>query len=430
MRASFQAFRILFQTTRFLGEDQTNQPTSGPLISPSILATIEWRWETLELDGKSTEVNPRADHDHGRRSVGTVDHLVSLMVPLLCTGAIVSSTIAKLTNLIMSMAGDEAFDTTEEHKFAALFCMRSYAYDESQHSPKGTLAGTFPLSASSLVRQRAINVTIPELSRTRSRGRQDTFQFVKERRQDFQELDEMIKQQWVIDSDSIIVRCDRYVLTVAALCMGLVIGGVVIGLTVGNRVKAVDPFGITTFCWALAAFLIIVAKSLLVESWSWRDFLLRRCKCRSVSELSSVSGVPVQLIIAYLLHNEDSLILNVRGPFDAAFASSGQSQGFSIDEQPKLGTLLLGGIIMVTVATLRGPALVGLHARRSEEVVKISHFYPSLTFDEDSEGRHIACIELPRQRGDKRAADPKLEKLDMSWYQVYGVYDVPECKFR
>jgi hypothetical protein len=110
--------------------------------------------------------------------------------------------------------------------------------------------------------------------------------------QDFQEQDEIIKQQWVIDSESIIVRCDRYVLTAAALCMGLVRGGVVIGLTVGNRVRAVDPFGITTFCWALAAFIIIVAKSLMVESWSWRDFLLRRCKCRSVSELSSVSGVP------------------------------------------------------------------------------------------------------------------------------------------
>lgn len=425
LRASFEAFRILLQTTRFLGETQTNQPISGPSISHSRLATIEWRWETLELEGRSTEVNLRADHDHGRRSIETMDHLVSLIVPLLCTGATVSSTVAKLTNLIMSMASHEAFETPEEQKFAAFFCMRSYAYHESQHSLKGTV----PLSDSSLVRQPAIKVTTLDLSGTRNRGRQDTFQFVRARRQDFQELEEMIKQKWVIDSESIIVRCDRYVLTVAALCMGLVIGGVIIGLTVGNRVTAVDPFGITTFCWAFAAFIIIVAKSLLVESWSWRDFLLRRCKCRSVSELSSVSGVPVQLIIAYLLHNEDSLVLNVRGPFDAAFRFEGGSDSFSIDEEPNLGTLLLGGIIMVTVATLRGPALVGLHARRSGEVVGIPHFYQVPESDKGQRDSHIVCVELPRQRGDKRAADTKLENLVMSWYQVYGVYDVLDCKF-
>lgn len=43
----------------------------------------------------------------------------------------------------------------------------------------------------------------------------------------------------------------------------LVIGGLVVGFVVGERIS-VDPFNITMFCWALAAFLLLVAKAIRV----------------------------------------------------------------------------------------------------------------------------------------------------------------------
>lgn len=61
--------------------------------------------------------------------------------------------------------------------------------------------------------------------------------------------------EWIFDRRAIIVRCDVYVWTWAVCALLLVIGGLVIGFCLGNRVRGVDPFNITVryllpFVWS------------------------------------------------------------------------------------------------------------------------------------------------------------------------------------
>lgn len=99
------------------------------------------------------------------------------------------------------------------------------------------------------------------------------------------------------------LQCRLYVSAVMALCCVLVTGGIGLGVTVGDRITGVNPFNITTYCWILAAFVALVAKSVRVRvrEWPWNDFLHGQVRCASVSELSSVTRIREQMIIAYLL---------------------------------------------------------------------------------------------------------------------------------
>lgn len=78
-------------------------------------------------------------------------------------------------------------------------------------------------------------------------------------------------------------------------------GGGSIGVAVGERITGVDPFNITTYCWVLATFMLLVAKSVRVRDWPWNDSLYGRVLRKSVSELSSVTRVDERLILAKLL---------------------------------------------------------------------------------------------------------------------------------
>ena len=100
-----------------------------------------------------------------------------------------------------------------------------------------------------------------------------------------------------------------YVITVLLLCSILAIGGILAGLLVGERITGVDPFGILTFTWLLAGFVILVAKSIRVtcNAWPWRDFLSGEGPFLSVSELHSVTGTKEQDILGYLLSRESSI---------------------------------------------------------------------------------------------------------------------------
>jgi hypothetical protein len=65
--------------------------------------------------------------------------------------------------------------------------------------------------------------------------------------------------------------------------------------------------------------------------WMWNDFLHRRVRCCSVSELHAVIGINEQLIIAKILHDErGSSVLKIRGPYNSLFLKR-STDGFSID---------------------------------------------------------------------------------------------------
>jgi hypothetical protein len=54
---------------------------------------------------------------------------------------------------------------------------------------------------------------------------------------------------WVFEEKAMRVRYTKYIAIVITLCSVLVIGGIMVGIPLGNRLTGVDPFNITTFAW-------------------------------------------------------------------------------------------------------------------------------------------------------------------------------------
>jgi hypothetical protein len=69
---------------------------------------------------------------------------------------------------------------------------------------------------------------------------------------------------WVVEENGVRVRCERYVWTTITAAAVLVLGGITAGLTIKDRLYPVDPFNITMFCSLVAAFVVLVAKSVHV----------------------------------------------------------------------------------------------------------------------------------------------------------------------
>src|ERR1700722_11857733 len=100
--------------------------------------------------------------------------------------------------------------------------------------------------------------------------------------------DEPIKRkmdQWIISEDAVIINCRLYVITIIAIAIVIILGGMAIPFVVKNKIEGVDPFQITTYCWFLAGFITILAKSRYVSEWPWHDFLRGRVVCQSISDV-------------------------------------------------------------------------------------------------------------------------------------------------
>ena len=72
-------------------------------------------------------------------------------------------------------------------------------------------------------------------------------------------------KDWVVDETSVTISVRFYVSSVMLAAVILGLGGLAIGFTVGERIEAVDPFNISSYAWTLAAFVILICKSILVE---------------------------------------------------------------------------------------------------------------------------------------------------------------------
>ncbi|KAF6835423.1 hypothetical protein CPLU01_04294 [Colletotrichum plurivorum] len=217
----------------------------------------------------------------------------------------------------------------------------------------------------------------------------------------------------------------EFVVKVMTLCGVLVVGGILAGVLLGDRLKGVDPFNITTFAWVMAGFITLVSKSLFVGEWPWRDFLRGRVPCRSVSELERVTGVDAQDIMEYLLAKESYTILDTKGPFNRLFTRR-STDGFSIDVKMELRTLVASGIIVVKVATHMGPALVCLDIRTGAD----GRFMVKHDDGPRKAERILGCFEFPEAFNEKE--DVPLQELteSMSWTRILGVYHRPYKKFR
>lgn len=221
---------------------------------------------------------------------------------------------------------------------------------------------------------------------------------------------------WIIDEKAIIIPYKLYAWGVLAGCSVFVAGGLAIGLVVETRIPGVDPFNISVFCWAIAGFIILFAKSIRVENWPWKDFLRGRVICRSVSEVHSVTRIEPQQLLSVLLWFEGRMNNTKRGPFHTSFVRKAED-GFSIDIPLLNSTMMEAGIIFIKVETNTGPALVSIAARRWSG-------YDTVTPLGGTEGEdRIVCRDFiePGSWQDKL----NMYQLCLNtvyWYRVYGVF--------
>lgn len=214
-------------------------------------------------------------------------------------------------------------------------------------------------------------------------------------------------------------------------CAILGLGGLMAGFFIGSRIDSVDPFNLTMFAWIIAAFIIVVCKSLRVAEWTWRDFLKGRATCRSVRELASVTNLDEQGIIMHLLSSENELPLKLRGPYNSVFANA-ESEGFSVDVKPKIGTLFVSGLIILEVLTEGGSALVCLDLR-SRVITEDGEINYAMSRRRIVHVQHNRCFVLactnPPQEGEVEK-DITFRWKWRSWEKVIGLYNNPSQNVR
>lgn len=181
---------------------------------------------------------------------------------------------------------------------------------------------------------------------------------------------------WKIAPTYIKVSCRAYVITMMAVAVVLVLGGLAVPFTVQARIDGVDPFQITLFTWIVAGFVLVVAKSRYVNLWPWHDFLKGKVVCTSLSDLSDVSGLNTQIILRYLLQHEYKTWLVTSGPYNGMFCrrcdprvqekrfAVSQKIGFSIDRPVALQTLFASGFVILKLASSGGEDLICLDGRK------------------------------------------------------------------
>ncbi|KAH7000381.1 hypothetical protein EDB80DRAFT_765683 [Ilyonectria destructans] len=373
-------------------DDSINSANNGPSDSEdeSVGTQVSWNYAPDE-DGSAGLQVPKCI------MLGSMSHVITLIIPLIITGpAVLNEVFSFIVALSMS---------TECH---AERRKDPIMHREYSNKSQRTCRPGEPTSLSNALMRRNNLLIAPNLSGD-TQGKPYEDELTLERIQQHQnELDCMTHKMntWVFEENGVMVRCKLYVWTLILLCSLLVGGGVSVGVSVGERIVAVDPFNITTYCW-----------NIRVQSWAWNDFLHGRVMCKSVSELSSVTGVKEQLILAKLLQDESISFLDTRGPYNTVFRRKSKD-GFSIGRPLSTWTMLISGLIMIEVesAHRRGLAIPNIRTQTTRGQVEFIH-----------------CARLSDKKDRGAYGDPNRVRLKVeqgiTWMRILGFYGNQHAEF-
>ena len=397
---------------------------AGGVGGPTTL--LYWKWTEMrsELDEPAHELDIfKGDPRTGQRDLSLMSDVITAFVPFLMTCGRFSRQLASMTKFVISISDHgDPLSMCIETRFLASFMIQTSEHKSFKKRNVAKDREVTSVSESTLAEGRAL-AEGPMSSTRRSPGLPDN----RLRRKLLEKNKEIshgleIMNRWTIDSSSIIIQSRRYCWGTLACCAALVFGGLAIGFTVNQRIRGVDPFNISVFCWALAGFMIIFMKSLRVENWPWRDFFKGRVVCRSVSEVTAVSGIDAHLFLSILLRLEVFIQLEKHGPFRGVFVRKADNppDGFSIDVPFTTESLTDGGYFFIKVRGTNGPALVGIQSPigMAYQVVKPQ------SYDKDEEV--IKCPEI-RETGKWGKGDGQ-KKLyyttsnALRWSRVDGLF--------
>ncbi|KAM3064784.1 hypothetical protein ACMFMG_008735 [Clarireedia jacksonii] len=374
---------------------EQNDGSNETKVPDLVGTTISWNYTVVDSSSEPSLEPPGmlnepacSDPEPKRLPLKSMSEVIMAMVPLLLASPITVDMITDFIGLCASTtfadANPEVMDSQvflyQHTNFKASFCLTTDEYRSiwrnRPHRPVSQLSKAL-IARDNLLSWKAAEAilvdsqTLPLTNSSEEeneRKRKEEKDCIEKGRKELQDARKKMSG-WIFEEKGVRVKCGWYVWTVATVAITLVLGGISIGITVRDRLEGVDPFGITTFCWVLAAFVILMAKSIRVENWPWRDFLHRQVLCRTVSELHSVTGINDQLILAKLLYDEPKTILQTRGPYNCVFTRKADSgDGFSIDRPLSMRTMLLSGLIMIQVqAAYHGEFLVCLDIRTGKD---------------------------------------------------------------
>lgn len=412
-------------------------PPPSPNDPKSVDTTIDWFYTAQPGSSAS---GPK------RMRLNTMSDVITVMVPLTLVSPIVVKRVTKFFEVFSFMSENIEGEKTVLYRpteFKASFCLGTAEYRKMWADQPGR-GYVSQLSASLVARDTLLSLhpdrqnprrvwtmdmelpTSEPSHEERERELREEQQQIQHSLKQFEQASKRMKE-WIFEENGVRVRCDWYVGAVSAAATVLVLGGMAAGIMIGERLPGVDPFNITTFSWVLAAFIILIAKSVRVASWSWWDFLHRQVLCRSVSELSAVTGIEDQLILARLLQEESGTPFQTRGPYNTVFSSKASGgDGFSIDQPLNIRTMLLSGLIMIQVQSIyHGSFLVCLDLRRGTEANAV---FPSWRSVEVGEDRIVSdrLIDEPSKGTMHRII---LKKKNIAWGRTIGVYGRKDAVF-
>ncbi|GAW16578.1 hypothetical protein ANO14919_060100 [Xylariales sp. No.14919] len=429
------AFDVLDQSVRNV-RGQIERSSSGQGIAASFSVGSDTGISSTERDYKEKSIGTNIHWDYlSNGSRGTVrltsmSHVITVLIPLLMT----DPRAAYFTQVLIDIAIYAEFDgqrlanpvkPRSYGKYTAFFSLSTESYREIQENRKPQDAKS--LSSSPL---RCNNLYMgSDLGRFPSNVpiNENMEDLVRHRRWELDNISR-IMEKWVFEEKGVMVQCRKYVLTWMSICFLLVGGGLAVGASLGQRISGVDPFNITTYSWVLAAFFLLVAKSIRVENWSWNDFLHGRVLCKSVSELSSVTGIDEQFIFVKLLQDERESFLETRGPYNVVFRRKSQD-GFSIDRPLNIWAMLLSGLIVVETESVRGRSLVYLDLRPGTKFHTIKRLGDSKSIQDEKYIHSSRVLDDENQNHDVGATRIRLTKGKIEWLRTVGLYANQEAKF-
>jgi hypothetical protein len=414
------AFKVCLDVWTYL----RSVPMEKSIAKDGYWTMLSWKW--TELD--SLSLDPQADHITSSVKMITMKGVISAFVPYAMVCGSFPSVLQDLSNNVSLIADPTApVKHVRQNPFLAALGVRTSAY-MSRRMDLFKDDDACDISQSYLAREKALTRSATDPMLTMFADERKTVSDQTLRSQRDRQRKDMAKamqefQTWMIDETTIVIPNKKYAWGFLGGCLILVIGGMAMGLSVGNRIEGVDPLGFATYCWVLSGFVLLVAKSMRVENWPWSRFFRGQVVCRSIREVVSVTRMDAQVILAILLRLEPRMNLVKRGPFNAVFSKQGAG-GFAIDVPFRTSTLMEGGLILVKVQSVVGDALVGI---RSDLWTR----YDSVSPKGDNEKMdRVVCrdfldpgIWTSSTIGGETFPLYTLSRSDIQWFRVVGLFE-------
>ena len=239
------------------------------------MSNLNWEYTAVRVGDVGAQGVTKRDS----LPVKTTREFATLVVSLSCTMPVVTTTLVSMSNFCSMLTTGSSPPKPSTRYTSAVFALTTPAYQDEQLSMTEQ-RGVTSISKSLLARNGALAWShtvetagiVRDIKAWKDAPSDNELLRINDRKQKLKDLDEQMDHEWEINEDSITLGCWKYSTGWGLACALLVSGGLVVGFTVGERIPGVDPFNITVFAWGFAAFILVIAKSIRVTDWPWRDF--------------------------------------------------------------------------------------------------------------------------------------------------------------